>query len=238
MKSRLSEAFLMRISDLQCKDPNSVFLNKNPHLCNKLPLVKSLFQDARFIWIHRPLLQVVASIKRLFVDVHKRQSTWHWWPLPSDHVRNRCWNAAYSESQLSDIPDERTFPGGNIRYLAEYWLESNRAVAEFFSILKPEDRVVISEMNLLMSPASELAYLQGFLAIPFCAEACKCEGLDISRNDHWRDLLSFREIDELIQFVETRSDEINTISKDVLQLYQQLIAQQGVLREIQSEGFE
>jgi len=238
MKSRLSEAFLMRMSDLQVKNTKAVFLNKNPHLCNKLPLVKSLFPDSRFIWIQRPLPQVVASIKRLFTDVHKRQSTWHWWPLPSEHVRNRCWNAIYSESQLSDIPSQRTFPGGNIRYLAEYWLESNRAVSEFFSMLKPEDWSMVSELNLLMSPASELAYLQGFLAIPFCIEACQCEGLDISRNDHWRDLLSFREIDELIQFVEARSDEINKISKDASPLYQQLIAQQGVLRESQSGRFE
>jgi len=50
--------------------------------------------------------------------------------------------------------------------------------------------------------------------------------------------LSFREIDELIQFVEARSDEINKISKDASPLYQQLIAQQGVLRESQSGRFE
>jgi hypothetical protein len=235
MKNRLMEAFLTRISDLQGKEAQAVFLNKNPHLCNKLPLVKSLFPDARFMWIHRPLPQVVASIKRLFSDVQKRQSVWHLWTLPSDQIRNRCWNALYLGDQFSDIPAERIFPGGNIWYIAEYWLESNRAVADFFSILAPEDWVVISEVNLLKSPASELAYLHGFLEIPFCAEACNIDGLDKARNDNWKDLLSSDEVEELIRFVETRGNEINTIFKDELSSCQQTLEQLKLLLARQLE---
>lgn len=213
MHDRLTEAFLRRVNGLQGKAPLAVFLNKNPHLCNKILLVKSLFPDARFIWIYRHLPQVVASIKRLFVDVHSRQSTWHWWPLPSDRVRNRCWSAFYSEDQLPQISPERIFPGGNIRYLAEYWLESNRAVGESFAKLDPGDGVLVFQEKFLMSPAEELARLQGALKVSFCAEAWNYVDMDRKRNDEWKTLLSYEELRELIRFVEIRADEIDAIFK-------------------------
>lgn len=233
MHDCLTEAILGRIIDLQGKEPQAVFLNKNPHLCNKLPLVKSLFPDARFIWIHRHLPQVVASIKKLFSDVHSRQSTWHWWPLPSARTRNRCWSAFYSEDQSPDILPERIFPGGNIRYLAEYWLESNRAVREFFFKLAPVDCVTVSQEQFIKTPANELARLQGLLEIPYCANVCNCGDLDKQRNDYWKTSLSSEELNDLTGFVELKANEIDAVFdfESPSKHYLELLNQQLLLSE-------
>jgi SAM-dependent methyltransferase len=211
MKDRLTDAFLSRMTDLQGKKAQAVFLNENPHLCNKLPFVKSLFPDARFIWMHRHLPQVVASIKKLFIDVHNRQSTWFVWPLPSSCVRNRCWSCYYSEDHLSGIRPERIFPGGNVCYLAEYWLESNRAVSDFLPTLAPEDFIAVSQEKFMITPANELARLLGLLEIPYCPDVCNCGELDKHRNDEWKTALDSQELDELIRFVEMRADEIDAV---------------------------
>ncbi len=225
MKGRLKKAFLARMGSLQGKIPTAVFLNKNPHLCNKLFLVKALFPDARYIWVRRHLPQVVASMKRLFADVQARQLTWHGWPRPSAKVGNRCWNAYYSADAFSDMPRERIFPGGNIRYLAEYWLESNRAVADFFSASSSSDRIVVSYENFLASPTSELVRVRKSLGIPLQADTDNWVRLDKHRNDEWRSLLSREDRDELFRFVETMGAEINMIfgKEDLASIFLQML---------------
>lgn len=110
--SQLTRAFFQRMEQCGPKSPQALFLNKNPHLCNKLHFVLGLFPDARFIWIHRHMPQVVASLKRLFIDVQHRQGTWHWWPQADPRVRNRCWNAFHVEGVRPPVDDVRVFPGG------------------------------------------------------------------------------------------------------------------------------
>lgn len=207
----LTDAFLQRMILMPDKAKDAVFLNKNPHLCNKLPMVRSVFGDARFIWIYRDLPQVVASMKRLFADVCARQSTWHWWPLPSTQVRNRCWNTVFLQESCAQLPLERVFPGGDVLYLAEYWLETNRAVLDFFSSIGLWEKCEVSEDLLLKSPDLELSRIQGSMRIPFFLEGCDRKHLDQSRNSEWGSLLTPNEIDCLIAFVEARGEEINSI---------------------------
>lgn len=210
MRDRLTESFLARMSALPGKHADAVLLNKNPHLCNKLPLVRALFPDARFIWIHRALPQTVASIKRLFAEVQRRQSTWHCWPAPAAAVRNRCWHACHSADALTTLDADRVFPGGDIRYLAEYWLESNRAVAEFFA-QTPGAGVALSYEQFVKAPADALARLQGFVEVPFAALADNVAGVDRNRDQEWSALLNAAEIDALAGFVEANGEEIDGI---------------------------
>jgi len=210
LRDRLTEAFLARMAALPGKQADAALLNKNPHLCNKLPLVKALFPDARFIWIHRDLPQTVASIQRLFADVQRRQSTWHCWPAPAAGVRNRCWQARFSAPAPAAPEADRVFPGGDIRYLAEYWLESNRAVAEFFA-QTPGAGVSLSYQQFVEAPADALARLQGFVEIPFATMAGNVEGIDRNRHQEWRTLLSAAEIDALAGFIEAHGDQIDGV---------------------------
>ena len=206
IRANLIDAFLARISKLNNKNKDAVFLNKNPHLCNKLEFVDTLFPDARYIWIQRDLYSVVASLKRLFSDVYSRQKTWHWWPKPSGFTENRCWHASFEINTLSAIEKNRIFPGGSLKYLAEYWLESNRAVANFFSDIPKWKGIKVSEEALVICPHEQMARLFGLLQLPlFLGEV---PPLDINRNTEWKDLLSPAEINELDNFVELRNAEI------------------------------
>ena len=209
MRERLIRAFGERISVLQGKSMDAIFLNKNPHLSNKLGLVKALFPDSRIIWTYRHLPQVVASIKALFADVYKRQNTRHWWPLSSPETRNRCWNAIHFDKGMEDIPVNRIFPGGDVYYIAEYWLETNRAIAEFFTKAYNSRCIRVEQERFIASPEMEMARIYGALQLPlFQIEHFH---LDKKRNELWNEILDGSEHASLLRFVEERGDEIEEI---------------------------
>lgn len=211
-KMRLMNAFIERMKACVGKVPGSLFLSKNPHLCNKLPFVLALFPEAHFIWIYRDLPQVVASLKRLFAGVCGRQGTWHWWPESSSDVRNRCWHAFHKEGERRPpVAAERIFPGGRVRYLAEYWLESNRAVSEFFTGLGETQRFSIAEEDLVFDPARELARCFAQLGMPFKVPRDLRERVDPLRNSEWKSLLSDEEMEQLQEFILQRGNEIDKI---------------------------
>lgn len=208
---RLADVFIQRMKTLENKNANAVFLNKNPHLCNKLSYVQGLFPDARFIWIHRHLPQTVASLKRLFSDVKQRQGTWHWWPEREVNVGNRCWNAVHSENKAAHIPADRLFPGGKVRYLAEYWLETNRAVAEFFARVPPNRRITLSEEALVAEPIGQTVRCLARLCLPYFELEGSPIAIDTTRNEEWKFLLSPRECAELREFVMEQRDAIDAV---------------------------
>ncbi len=210
-REALTETFRRRIAACTGKVEGAAFLNKNPHLCNKLPLVKALFPDARFIWISRDLPQVVASVARLFADVWRRQQTWHWWPFPSETTRSRCWNAFFSLDSRPAVSSERIFPGGNILYIAEYWLESNSAVFDFFNRLPPESRIKVAEEAVLADPVKELADLAAKLEIPCIERDQVRDRVDLSRNEQWHGLLDKPQLEILGDFIHSHAEEIDSI---------------------------
>lgn len=217
-RKRLTDSFLTRMESCTGKVDGALFLTKNPHLCNKLPFVRALFPNARFIWIYRHLPQVVASLKLLFVDVQKRQGTWHIWPEASQTVRNRCWHAVHSEDQHPSAAAERVFPGGRVRFLAEYWLEANRAVNEFFSSNPGCDNLIVSEEALIAKPASVIAECLDYLKQPLMIPD-GLEHIDGSRNSSWLSLLSYSELEELKIFVIENKSDIDSIFVDSVDLY-------------------
>jgi hypothetical protein len=210
MVDALSQAFLARMDMCEGKLPGAALLNKNPHLCNKLALVLALFPTARVIWIHREMPKVVASVKRLFIDVWQRQRTWHYWPLLSPHTRNRCWEARFGDAPPTDCDPSRTFPGGDVSHIAEYWLESNRAVAEF-SAGAPGTVCEIAEERLLAAPVTELERLFAFLGVPAALDDDLIKGMDPSRDVRWRRDLSSAEVQALAGFAFARGSEIGQV---------------------------
>lgn len=209
MRNELTVAFKERMNILQGKHKDMIFLNKNPHLSNKLGLVTALFPDARIIWIYRHLPQVVASIKKLFIDVYHRQQTRHWWPQFSLETRNRCWSAIYSDEGIEAIPVNRIFPGGDVYHIAEYWLETNRAIAEFFTENYNTKCIQVVQEQFIASPEVEMARIYGSLKLPFFQ--IKHFNLDKERNRLWKEILNQNELSSLLRFVEERGDEIEKV---------------------------
>jgi len=210
-REKLTAAFMERMSAVaDNKAADAVFLNKNPHLCNKLPLVDALFPDARFIWIYRKLPSVVSSLDTLFEGVNRRQQTWHYWPEPLGGTVNRCWHA-FHFSLPDGIDMSRCFPGGNVRYFAEYWLECNRAVASFFEDLPPERQLIVQEEVLIERPIEQLERCLRFLGLNPSVRADVCGTIDTNRNTVWGTSLSEQSLQHLFEFVKAHVQVIDII---------------------------
>jgi len=209
---RLARAFLEEtLKESDGKRPDALFLNKNPHLCNKLPFVDALFPDARFIWIHRPMPAVVASVRRLFADVQRRQETWHYWPEPDQRVKARCWHAIHQKEFPTGLDPERVFPGGDIQFIAEYWLESNQAVAAFLPTLPAYRWVEVDEDALIRDPRAQVERCLAMLGQRMDLSFDVTEGIEPPRNDEWKTLLSDEEQKSLIGFMENHQEEIEGV---------------------------
>ncbi len=193
------------------KRDDAIFLNKNPHLCNKLPFVNALFPDARFIWIHRHLPQVVVSLRKLFEDVQRRQQTWHYWPKRQPDITARCWEAFHFNPPPDNVDPARCFPGGNVKYLAEYWLESNRAVETFFRTLPADRRLSVQEEHLIETPEIQLARCLAFLGLPLTSSLDISTKLDSTRNQLWISRLTPDEHAVLLEFVAAHAQAIDEV---------------------------
>jgi hypothetical protein len=194
-----------------------VFLNKNPHLCNKLGLVNALFPDARFVWIYRPLFQVTASLKRLLAGAPERLQIWHYWPPPQPNTQARCWQAAHQLAVPVDRERARLFPGGNI-YYGEYWLESYVAVAEFLRHVPADRRLAIREEDLIDDTSSQIAKCLRFLGQSSDVPMEISKEINHTRNLDWKSLLTQEEIGVLQEFQQVNSAGIETVLDTVNRL--------------------
>lgn len=210
---RLIKAFSERARQCSDKSQSSVFLNKNPHLCNKLPWVQRLFPEARFIWIHRHMPQVVASLIRLFEDVRQRQAVVHVWPEQTEPNYIRCWEVYRDDQMPDDIPPDRVFPGGNPVWLAEYWLESNLAIKQFASYV-PHSVLQIGEESLLSNPMEAIANCLAYMEIPLLSEETELPHIENERNETWRGRINAHERATLSTFVDDHSRVIDKIFDD------------------------
>ena len=103
------------------------------------------------------------------------------------------------------------FPGGNIRYIAEYWLESNSAVFDFFNRLPPESRIKVAGEAVLADPVKELADLAAKLEIPCIERDQVRHRVDLSRNEQWHGLLDKPQLEVLDDFIHSHAEEIDSI---------------------------
>ena len=208
----LSRAFFKRMEAVDSEKsarPQCRLLNKNPHLANKIGLVYSLFPDAHFIWIHRPVLDVVASLKAVFVDVHNRQKAFHVWPdrtvskLPRGLHMWRLGDKKFHE-------ESRKFPGGDVSLLAEYWLEANQTISEGFREIPRGQTCRVDHSSLLACPVETFRKLCRFLDQPEAYAASMGSAVS-DRNGQWRRRLSDSEIKAVQGFIATHRPAIDEI---------------------------
>lgn len=217
---RLKSAFSEIAKGKYGSSEGRFFLNKNPHLCNKLPFVAAIFPDARFIWMFRDLPFVVASLKALFDDVHRRQQTWHYWPEATANERFRCWQAFHQEEQPSDVDSRRLFPGGDVLFLAEYWLESHSAIHEFFtSSADGSNYLRVDYDDLVADCPATLTCCAQFIGVPSEAAAAAAGDIRRDRNEMWSSRLSSHEIGVLKGFIMERQSEIETLGAGLAATY-------------------
>ncbi|MEQ9667095.1 sulfotransferase [Coleofasciculus sp. G2-EDA-02] len=70
---------------------NMRFVNKNPHLWNKLPFLQAIFPDANLVIISRDIYSTVASTKRLFIANNTRHGLNYYLPPEPQS----CWRCIF-----------------------------------------------------------------------------------------------------------------------------------------------
>ncbi len=190
---------------------NLRFLNKNPHLCNKIDLVKQLFPDARFIWTLRDMNAVVCSLKNLFNRAEMcNRGIQHIWPEHQQAQTARCFSVHHN-ALFRPMKGGRIFPGGNITYLAEYWLESNLSLLEFYRRQGPEHICPVPQEQVLNDPLAVANRLTRFLHLEADALCSLPERIDRDAIGHWKSPLSGREQQELGRFCSTHAGHLAAI---------------------------
>lgn len=194
---RLTRAFLdeMKKNKGNKNIKDAIFLNKNPHLGNKLPFVNALFPDARFIWIYRDMPSVAASLKKIL-----NKNVIHYWPKKKNPESVRCWEC-FINGIPADVNRNRCFPGGDVKFLAEYWYETNRAILEFAESISPDRFCFIKEEDLIKNPEKVLTECQTFLGLPINLPKALIAKIDRNRNELWSKRLSKSELKSLLNFV-------------------------------------
>ncbi|RDW16410.1 hypothetical protein CWR48_17370 [Oceanobacillus arenosus] len=205
---QLTQAFHKRMDEVikkKKKNEDGTFLNKNPHFCNKMAFVNGLFPDARFIWIYRDLPNVVASMKKLFDDNS------HYWPIQENDDATRCWIYHPEKCPPDDVDNTRFFPGGDVRYLAEYWYENNKAVSRFLANQEQNRFLIIKEEELIDNPGEIIDQCFQFLDLPKYVPEKLIQKIDSNRNSLWHERLTDAELQSLHHFVLQQGANLDNI---------------------------
>jgi hypothetical protein len=195
---RLQEG-LARLMLVKGRGAGRRLLNKNPHFWNKLEFIRAVFPDAHLVVISRDLRSSVASTKRLWVKVEEGWGRKHYLPPQPD----ACWDCIPPRSP-EELDPARLFPGGDVAYLAEYWLRTYEGIQKSlegfrsFSIVRHRDfgtdaRAVLTQVQ------AEAGLSSASYALP---------PIDSTRNDRWRDLLTGDEQQSLQAFIREHQDRI------------------------------
>ena len=170
------------------------FLNKNPHLSNKLGYLRALFPDASLIVTGRDLRSTVASTKKLFeTTVQQAGGQGHF--LPEDPAF--CWSC-YPPLPPGSTDPARSFPGGDVAVISEYWLRTYEAIdAELDSF---ERWAVVRHGDFVAAPKAAIGEVLGRLEIPERDFELPV-AIDRGRNGRWSQLLSAAEQASLERFI-------------------------------------
>jgi SAM-dependent methyltransferase len=185
------------------KTRDAIFLSKNPHLCNKLAFVERLFKEPRYIWIYRNLVDVVLSLKGLFTSVYELHKTYHYWPEKEYSDEVRCWNCFHGNVLPIGVNKSRCFPGGDITYLAEYWVENNSAVGRFFSTIPLTRKFIVREEDLLVDAVHALKQCFSFLHLSPDVHAFDISHIDRDRNGRWKSALTKEERSAIGEYLDS-----------------------------------
>ncbi len=182
---------------------NTYFLNKSPHLWNKLPFVSEIFPDARLVVTSRDIRSTVASIKPLWQKLNQRYKCKHFLP----HNSEFGWEWVPNHD-LKEVERSRSFPGGDVRVIAEYWLRVYQTIEK--KCLGFQSVTLCRHQDLLQQPKATLNKICSDLDLapaPFSS----ISRLDSQRNSRWREILTPNEQKALDAFIEENYQNIKQL---------------------------
>lgn len=179
------------------------FFNKNPHLSNKLPFLKQIFPDACLIITCRDLRSTVASIKRLWTALYKDIGSKHY--LPADS--NACWSCS-PPVDPEEVDSARAFPGGDVKFIAEYWLRTYENIERSVHLFDNVTLVKHSEFVCDPLGAMQTIHKNNGLADRDYKFPVK---ISQSTNKRWPKLLTLHEQKQLDMFVDENRHRIEAL---------------------------
>lgn len=183
-------------------EPGTRLVIKNPHLWHRLGWIRALLPGALLVATSRDLRPTVASLKVLFQRSLRREDHLHHLPLDP----NSCWD--YVPSQAEGLARERTFPGGRVDVLAEFWLRVNCRLAEAAAGGMLE--AVVRHERTLEDPDRAADRLQRELGLqPVSLDPP--EPIEPARQEGWRDRLTDAEHAVLERFIERHRSQLESV---------------------------
>ncbi|MEQ9000872.1 MAG: sulfotransferase [Coleofasciculus sp. B1-GNL1-01] len=182
---------------------NTRFFNKSPHLWNKLPFVHSIFPDAHLLVSSRDIVSSVASLKETWAKQHKLTGVKYYFPIDGKH----CWSSIWPNSS-AQIEPERTFPGGEVSVLAEYWLRVYTTIEENapqFDVVFP-----VHSRDFAENPGLVVSQVHKALNLPDVDYSLPTR-LKPSKNQRWREMLTQQEQESLKAFIEANYNQITSL---------------------------
>lgn len=181
-------------------EPGTHLVVKNPHLWHRLGWVRALLPHACLVVTVRDLRPTVASLKVLWQRSLRQHAHMH--HLPEDPAR--CWDYVAPE-QSHRFASDRTFPGGNVEVLAEFWLRANRRLA--VAVDAGRVTAVVRHERTLADPDRVARQLQRTLGLDL-ARLHPPEPIEPERQGEWRDRLEPAEHRALERFVARNQEEL------------------------------
>lgn len=178
------------------------FIDDNPHLWNKLPFVRRIFPDGRFLVVSRDIRSTVASAKVLWMNGYAAKGTWYYFPRDQTH----CWGVI-PPVPADGLEVRRIFPGGDIAVLAEYWLHTHSMIEE--AMVGFETPVLVKHREFVANPDPNLAEI--FRAVDLPKLSYPLPSFDVSRSESWLEILTPREKRELDAFIDSNSTRIERL---------------------------
>lgn len=178
---------------------------KNPHLWHRLGWIRALLPSCRVVVTVRDLRPTVASLKVLWERSLDQHGHVHHLPEQDD----RCWDYL-PRSQRGGFDPRRTFPGGDVTVLAEFWLRANSRLAD--AVRRGAVEAVVRHEDTLATPELTSARLQRDLGLeptPIHAP----EPIEPARQSQWRDRLTASERAALEGFVREHRQELEDVRR-------------------------
>ncbi len=179
---------------------NTRFLNKNPHLSNKLPFVHKIFTDSYLIVISRPIKNTVASIKWLWDWIYIKFGVKHILPTNPSY----CWSCS-PPAPIENINKVRIFPGGDVSVIAEYWLNTYEKIENDCKIYKKT--IPILYRDLINNQPEMVVKIQKLLDLPIHSFPLP----EIKREQSKNKTLSSNEEEKIDLFIKTNQKRIRKL---------------------------
>lgn len=180
---------------------------ENPHLWHRLGSIRSLLPSCQVVVTVRDLRPTVASLKILWQRSLRQHGHLHHLPEEDDS----CWDYL-PRSAPRPADERRTFPGGGVSVLAEFWLRANRRLADVAG--RGEVDAIVRHEDTLEAPGRTSEQLQcdlGLDPVPLRAP----EPIEPHRQAEWRGRLTAAEHAALERFVHDNRRQLEHVDREL-----------------------